>query len=65
MVKKKIIKRRSVSTTQSNNETHQISDHAKHALATKAVQKLYDKNPDTSVYARRYQYKKQQATEDQ
>lgn len=65
MVKKKIIKRRSLSSTSTEKERNsQPSDPVKHELATKAVQKLYDKNPDTSVYARRYQYKKQSTEEE-
>lgn len=57
MVKKKIVRRKP-------SEDSVVSDNHKRVNATKSVKELYDKNPDTSVYSKRYQYKKTTHTED-
>ncbi len=50
MIKKKIVRKHPTADSS-------VSDDHKRINATKSVKQIFDKNPDTSVYSKRYQYK--------
>ncbi|MDO5292404.1 MAG: hypothetical protein Q4F05_06600 [bacterium] len=57
MLKKKIVRKHPVKDKSPMDENKRIN-------ATKTVKQLFDQNPDTSVYSKRYQYKQTDHTED-
>ncbi|MDO5520280.1 MAG: hypothetical protein Q4G58_07305 [bacterium] len=57
MLKKKIVRKHPA------KEQNHMDDN-KRINATKTVKQLFDQNPDTSVYSKRYQYKQTNHTED-